>query len=67
LLRCNALGPHILLRGKTVSGPAPRIDLLSREPRNGFAQYGNEIGKFALVIAGVASCDDGKTAIDIDA
>lgn len=26
--------------------PEPRIDIFSREPRKGFAQYGNETGKF---------------------
>lgn len=28
-----------------------RIDVFSREPRDGFAQYGNEISKFAQVVA----------------
>jgi N6-adenosine-specific RNA methylase IME4 len=27
--------------------PAPRIDVFSREPRDGFAQHGNEVAKFA--------------------
>jgi N6-adenosine-specific RNA methylase IME4 len=27
--------------------PAPRLDMFSREPREGFAQFGNEIQRFA--------------------
>ena len=36
---------------KTVS-PAPRIDIFSRESREGFATYGNEAGKFSWQQAG---------------
>jgi|RhiMetdeSRZDD1v2_1073273.scaffolds.fasta_scaffold2197753_1 hypothetical protein len=43
-----------------------RIDVFSREAREGFAQYGNEIGKFAICHAGVATPFAPSEQLDIE-